>query len=292
MEVSSRRAYQARLRAADPTATKPPSRAGRDLPAAIAVGVGLGALIVGTLLWWKPSFLILVTVVVVIASLELVTALQSGRISAPVVPVLVGALSLSPVAYLWGSAALATAYVLTCVLILLWRAAAGTQGAARDIAGGIFITSYVALLAALTSLILAEPDGAARMIVFLLVATMSDIGGYAVGVLFGRRPMVPSVSPKKSWEGFAGSVLTCVVAASLAVPLLLGGPWWAGILLGVPVAFFATVGDLAESTLKRDLGIKDMGNLLPGHGGVMDRLDSLLVTAPVAWILLGLLVPA
>lgn len=292
MEPSSRRAYQARLRVADPAATKPPSRAGRDLPAAIAVGVGLGALIVGTLLLWKPSFVILVTVVVVIGSLELVTALQAGRIRAPLVPVLAGALALVPVAYLWGSAALSLAYVLTCVTILLWRAATGARGAARDIAGGVFITSYVALLAAITSLILAEPDGAGRMIVFLLVATMSDIGGYAVGVLFGKRPMAPSISPKKSWEGFAGSVLTCVLVGSIAVPLLLDGPWWAGALLGVPVAFFATVGDLAESTLKRDLGIKDMGNLLPGHGGVMDRLDSLLITAPVAWILLGVLVPA
>lgn len=292
MEATSRRAFKALQRAGEPAAPKKPSRAGRDLPAAIGVGMVLGALIIGTALVWKPSFVLLVTAVITIGAFELATALRAGRINAPLVPVMVGAVALVPLAYYGGSAALILGHALICLTILVWRALDGPAQAARDIAGGVFITTYVPFLAGFTALMLAEPDGGHRIIVFALVGTMSDIGGYAVGVLAGKHPMAPSISPKKSWEGFAGSVLTCMLAGAISVPLLLGGPWWAGALLGVPVAFFATVGDLAESTLKRDLGIKDMGSLLPGHGGVMDRLDSLLVTAPVVWILLGLLVPA
>ena len=125
---------------------------------------------------------------------------------------------------------------------------------------------------------------------YVLVTVASDTGGYAVGVLRGRTPMAPSLSPKKSWEGFAGSVVTSAVVGALAVTLLLDGAWWAGAVVGAVAAAFATVGDLAESAIKRDLGIKDMGSILPGHGGVMDRLDSLVVTAPVCWALLRLFV--
>jgi phosphatidate cytidylyltransferase len=110
-------------------------------------------------------------------------------------------------------------------------------------------------------------------------------------VVFGKHPMAPSLSPKKSWEGFAGSVGTCAVVGAVSLPLLLGGAWWAGALLGAVAAGAATTGDLIESSIKRDLGIKDMGTLLPGHGGLMDRLDSLVVVAPVAWALLLFFVP-
>ncbi|WP_109474735.1 phosphatidate cytidylyltransferase [Ornithinimicrobium cavernae] len=290
MDASSRRAYRAQLRKAETATDKKPSRAGRDLPAAIGVGVVLGALIIATALLWAPSFVALVTVVVAIGSFEMVSALHAGRIHAPLVPVLLGA-ALVPLAYVGGSDALTVGYGLVCLGILVWRAIEGPVRAARDVAGGVFIVTYVALLASFTSLMIDAPDGGQRIIVYALLTTMSDIGGYAVGVLIGKHPMAPSISPKKSWEGFAGSLATSAIAGGLGVPLLLGGEWWAGALLGLPVALFATVGDLAESTLKRDLGIKDMGSLLPGHGGLMDRLDSLLLTAPLVWILLGILVP-
>lgn len=290
MEASSRRAYRALQRSNRPATPKGPSRAGRDLPAAIGVGVALGSLLIATALLWRPSFVALVTVVVVIGSLELVNALRTGRMNVPLVPVLVGA-ALVPLAYVAGSDALTLGYGLVCLAILVWRALDGPDRAIRDIAGGVFIITYVALMASFTSLMIDAPDGGRRIIVFALLTTMSDIGGYAVGVLAGKHPMAPSISPKKSWEGFAGSLATSALAGALSVPLLLGGDWWAGALLGLPVAFFATVGDLSESILKRDLGIKDMGTILPGHGGVMDRLDSLLVCAPLVWIMLGVLVP-
>lgn len=291
MDASSRRAYRAQLRHPETPTGKAPSRAGRNLPAAIGVGAALGSLIIATALLFPPSFVALVTVVVVIGSLEMTTALRAGRFSPPLAPVLLGA-TLVPVAYLWGSDALVVGYGLVCLSVLAWRATQGPGRVARDVAGGVFIVTYVALLASFTSLLIDAPDGGQRIVVYALVTTMSDIGGYAVGVLFGKHPMAPSISPKKSWEGFSGSLATSALAGAISVPLLLGGDWWAGALLGLPLAFFATVGDLSESTLKRDLGIKDMGNLLPGHGGLMDRLDSLLITAPLCWILLGILVPA
>jgi phosphatidate cytidylyltransferase len=124
-----------------------------------------------------------------------------------------------------------------------------------------------------------------------VVVAASDTGGYVAGVIAGRHPMAPTVSPKKSWEGVAGSVLGCVVVGVLAVVVALDGDWAAGALLGVAAAIAATLGDLGESMIKRDLGLKDMSTLLPGHGGIMDRLDSLLPTAPVAWLILTALVP-
>lgn len=295
----SRRAYRAqqeqlsrRQSQRDSSHSPSASRAGRDLRAAIGVGVGLGVVIVAALLLWKPAFVAIATLAACLGAWELLVALRAGRIVPPTVPTMMGALALVPVAYLAGPEGLVVGYGLCVLAVLLWRALDGLPGAITDIAGGVLVLSYVPLLAALTSLMLVPADGPQRVLVFLITTVASDVGGYAVGVLTGRHPMAPSISPKKSWEGLAGSVAACAVAGTLSVVLLLEGRWWAGALLGLAVALAATVGDLAESTLKRDLGIKDMGSLLPGHGGVMDRLDSLLVAVPVSWALLSWLVPA
>ena len=149
----------------------------------------------------------------------------------------------------------------------------------------------VALLAGFAVLLLVPDDGATRVILFIATVVGNDVGGYAAGVLFGKHPMAPTVSPKKSWEGMAGSVLACIVVATPIVTLLLDGPWWGGVAFGAALAVSATLGDLGESLIKRDLGIKDMGNLLPGHGGLMDRMDSLLPSAAVAYLLLSWVAP-
>lgn len=268
---------------------RPAPRAGRNLPAAVAVGVGLILLILASLAFWPPAFVWLVTAAAVVGVWELDDALRSGRIDPPLPPVLAST-ALVPLAYYGGPDALAAGFAASAALVLLWRSVGPCDGAARDIAGGVFIVAYVPLLAAIASLMLAQDDGALRILTFILVTVASDTGGYAVGVLFGRTPMSPSLSPKKSWEGFAGSVGTSALVGVLCVGLLLDGPWWAGAVVGAVAATFATVGDLAESAIKRDLGIKDMGTILPGHGGVMDRLDSLLVTVPVCWALLHIFV--
>ena len=268
-----------------------PSRAGRNLPAAIGVGLGLGALIIGSVVLRKELLLVVVIAAVAVGVWELRRALVRVSIHIPLVPSVVGSVSMLVSAYAGGGEALVVTLGLTCVGILLWRIADGVLDAVRDIAGGFFVAVYPSFLAGFAALMLAAEDGAQRIVVFILVGVFSDVGGYAFGVLLGRHPMAPSVSPKKSWEGFAGSFITCVAGGSVAVVLLLDGPWWAGALLGAATAVAATVGDLAESTVKRDLGIKDMSTILPGHGGVMDRLDSLVLVAPVAWALLAALVP-
>jgi phosphatidate cytidylyltransferase len=194
-------------------------------------------------------------------------------------------------AYLRGPEALIVTFGLTIVGLLVWRVADGLTGAARDLSASAFVAFYPIFLGGFAAMMLSEPDGRQRIIVFILVTVFSDIGGYAVGVMFGKHPMAPSLSPKKSWEGFAGSVGACTVVGAVSLPLLLGGVWWAGAILGAVAASAGTVGDLIESSIKRDLGIKDMGALLPGHGGLMDRLDSLVVVAPIAWALLLWFVP-
>lgn len=283
-----------------PSSTLPPpsrraarnrGRAGRNLPVAVGVGVGLGGLVLASLLVRKEAFVAVAAVAIVLAVWELAQAFAARRITVPVVPVLVGSVGILVSAYAAGEEALLVAFGLTVLAVVVWRVLEGVEGAVRDVAAGIFSTAYVPFLAGFAMLMLAADDGPARIIVFVLVTVASDVGGYAVGVLLGRHPMAPSVSPKKSWEGLAGSGVAALLAGALSVVLLLGGTWWAGVVVGAAVLVAATLGDLAESLLKRDLGIKDMGSLLPGHGGVMDRLDSLLPTAPVVYLLLAALVP-
>ena len=214
-------------------------------------------------------------------------ALQSARINAPIVPILPGAVSMLMAAYVRGAEALAITFGPTATGIIVWRAAEGLAGALRDIGGGLFVASLPD-----RGLRLA-PAGRARRhlrIVFVLV-TVFRHRGYA-GVLFGKHPMAPSVSPKKSWEGFAGSVVVCTIVGAMPMHYMLGGRWWVGAVIGAVAAAVATIGDLIESSLKRDLGVKGQGNLLPGHGGIMDRLDSLVLTLPVIWGLLWWLAPA
>src|SRR5664280_1387237 len=268
-----------------------PNRAGRNIPLAIAVGVSLGAVALASLLFRKEGFLAVVIVASCWAVWELRGGLARGKINVPLVPSMVGAIAMITASFVGGGQALTVCFGLTCISVLLWCVSDGAQGSIRDITGGIFVAAYVPLLASFSSLLLWAPDGAKRVIVFIGVTICSDIGGLAVGVVAGKHPMAPSVSPKKSWEGAAGSVVFCVVAGVGTVMVMLGGSWWAGAILGLAVAVSATVGDLTESTIKRDLGIKDMGNILPGHGGLMERMDSLLLSAPVAWAILTAFVP-
>jgi phosphatidate cytidylyltransferase len=289
----SRRAGAGATRTAPAPSTRSsrPGRAGRNLPAAIGVGLVLGGAVLGSLLIRKEAFVGLVSAAVVLAVWELAGALSAKRIQIPVIPLVVGALGMLVSAYVAREEGLLVAFTLTAFGVLLWRIIDGIEGAARDIAAGVFTAAYVPFLAGFAILMLPEPDGAMRVVVFISVTVASDIGGYVAGVRFGRHPMAPSVSPKKSWEGFAGSALACMVVAGLGVVFLLDGPWWAGPAIGAAAAVTATLGDLSESLLKRDLGVKDMGSVLPGHGGMMDRLDSLLLTAPAVFLLLAYLVP-
>jgi phosphatidate cytidylyltransferase len=275
-----------------PTTERPVGgRAGRNLGAAIGVGVSLGAVIVASLLLWRPAFLGVVTAAVLVAVVELTRALQAGRFRPPLVPLLVGSLAMEGLAWSRGPTGLVVGFLLTALAVVLWRLANGPTGYLGDAATGVLVALYVPLLAGFAVLLLVPEDGVARVLAFIATVVASDVGGYAAGVLFGKHPMAPSISPKKSWEGMGGSVVACMLVATPIIALALDGPWWGGVLFGAALAASATIGDLGESLIKRDLGIKDMGSLLPGHGGIMDRLDSLLPSAALAYLLLSVLAP-
>jgi len=270
------------------TTTQPPAgRAGRNLPAAIGVGVSLGALVIGTL--YSPArwtFVVVMVLAAVMGTYEVVRAVRTLGAQPPLPPLLAGSLALPVIGYAYGAEELFLALALTVVGLLLWRLGGPASGLLRDVTSGVFVASYVPFLVGFAAMMTAPGDGPRRVTAFIATVVCSDTGGYVAGVLFGKHPMAPSVSPKKSWEGFAGSVLACTVAGAIFLTTLFDGTWWQGVLFGLAVVCSATLGDLGESMVKRDIGIKDMGHLLPGHGGLMDRLDSLLPTAPVAWLLL------
>jgi phosphatidate cytidylyltransferase len=274
-----------------PAAEPRPTRTGRNLPAAIAVGVLLGGLGLLTLFTVKATFLLYVGIIVALALWELSHALGTRGIHMPLIPIAASGIAMVTLAYWtqtrWALAALA----LGGIGVFAWRLPGGADGYVRDVTAGMFALLYLPLAAVFVALMLAEPDGSRRALIFLVLTVCSDTGGYLAGILLGKHPMAPAISPKKTWEGLAGSIVLCLAAGAIMVPDLLDGRLWQGLLLGLAAVGAATLGDLAESMIKRDLAIKDMGHLLPGHGGIMDRLDSLLVMAPVIWLLLALFVP-
>ena len=271
---------------------EPPAagRAGRNLPVALAVGLGLGAVVLITLYAFKPAFLVVVIVAILTGLWELVSALKDKGMSAPLVPIAAGGVAMLILAYTDGREAMTVALVLTVVAVVVWRAAEGAQGMLLDIGAGLLSLVYVPFLAGFAALMLAPHDGARRVTAFIATVVASDVGGYALGVLAGKHPMAPTVSPKKSWEGFAGSAVACAACGSILFVTLLHAHWWQGVVFGLATVCTATLGDLCESVIKRDLGIKDMSHVIPGHGGLMDRLDSLLATIAPGWLLLPYLV--
>ncbi len=276
-----------------PTDTTPPkSRAGRDLPASIAVSIALVTVIVISLVFVKDFFLVVVVVAILVALWELRRALARNGTWIPVIPLWTGAVGMIAGAYYGGADVLVVALAATSLTCILWRMPRGQDGFVRDVTATIFCLVYVPFLASFVGLLLAPDNGVRRVLTFIAVTAASDIGGYAVGVVFGRHPMSPQISPKKSWEGLVGSAVACIGTGVASVVWLVDGDWWVGVVLGVATVVAATLGDLAESLIKRDLGIKDMSNVLPGHGGIMDRLDSLLATVAVVWLVLHFLLPA
>jgi phosphatidate cytidylyltransferase len=266
-------------------------RTGRNLPVAIGVGAALGAIALVTLLTVKATFLVYMGAALVIALHELDTALKTRQIRMPVIPVALGGAAMVTCAYWAAGGAVTAAFALTFVAVLAWRLFGGTEGYVGDVSAGVFAAAYLGVMGATVAAMLAPADGGKRVLTFIILTICSDIGGYFAGITLGRtgaHKLAPAISPKKTWEGLAGSVLACIVAGAILLPALLHGHWWQGIIIGVAAVAAAVLGDLAESMIKRDLDIKDMGSLLPGHGGILDRIDSLIICAPVVWLLLAL----
>jgi phosphatidate cytidylyltransferase len=278
-------------------AAKPPGRVstGRNLPVAIGVGAALGGLVILTLLTVKATFLIYVGVALAIALSELAGALAKRDIRVPVIPVAAGGAAILTCLYWLGAQDALAALALTVLAIFFWRLPGGASGYVKDVMAGVFAVIYLPFLASFVVAMLVPADGPRRVLTFVILTVCSDIGGYFAGITLGRggrHLMAPAISPKKTWEGFAGSVVACLIGGALCLPLLLHGHAWQGVITGAAAVLAAIGGDLVESMIKRDLDVKDMGTLLPGHGGVLERLDSLLAVAPVVWLLLFVFIGA
>jgi phosphatidate cytidylyltransferase len=266
-------------------------RAGRNLPVAIGIGLVMGAVVLVTLYTFKPVFLAVVVFAIGYGMRELVRALAAKGLHAPYLPLVVGSTAILCTSYALGRDAMTDALLLTIPLLVAWRVVRGVDGLVTDVSSSLLALVYVGFLAGFCGLMLAGHDGDRRVTCFVATVVASDVGGYATGVLFGKHLLAPRISPKKSWEGLAGSTVMCALVGYILLTTLLHAAWWQGVLFGLATVCTATLGDLGESMVKRDLGVKDMGTLLPGHGGLLDRLDSLLATAPVAWALLAAFVP-
>ena len=282
----------------DPPRSAP--RAGRNLPAAIGVGLALVLAVIGTLGWWHWGFTLLVAAALSLGAVELHKALQRVGMESSPVPIVLGTIAIQIGSYFASQhpergisaiTVLVSMLSLTVLAALMWRLPKGPEGFVKDASASLFTIAYLPLLGTAVPLMLGGDHGRERVITFIACVVMNDTGGYIAGVLFGKHKMAPTISPKKTWEGFIGSIIGGCLAGIVCVMWLLDSPWWVGLLLGVFMVIFGTAGDLVESMIKRDVGIKDMSSFLPGHGGVMDRLDSLLVAAPVAWLILYLTVP-
>jgi phosphatidate cytidylyltransferase len=274
-------------------------RAGRNLPAAIASAVVLIAVVIVTLVVWKTLFMVVVAAAVLVAMWELHRGFAAKDIDLPEQPLMAGGVIMVVVAYFYGAPALVTATAVTALVTMLWLLHRGVSGYVQNASASVFALIYVPFLGSFVALLLREGGatdfdgidaGVKGIFTFIAVTAASDIGGYIAGVLFGRHQMAPVISPKKSWEGFAGSVVFCVAVGVAMIVWVLDADWWIGVLLGLIAVVMATLGDLCESVIKRDLGIKDMSRVIPGHGGLMDRLDSLLATIAPIWLLLHYLV--
>lgn len=270
---------------------KKTSRAGRNLPAAIAVGLVLGAAVLVSLLTVRYVFMGVIAAAVAVGTIEFAQALRgASAVRITLIPVLVGGQAMVWLTWPFGREGALVAFAVTVLVCLLWRLPGGSEGYLRDTTASVFAAAYLPLCASFAAMLVTPADGVGRVLTFLIGVVASDTGGYVAGVLKGKHPMAPSISPKKTWEGFSGSMVAGIAAGSLSVYFLLHGQVWQGAVFGAAIVLTATLGDLVESLIKRDLGIKDMGTMLPGHGGLMDRLDSLLPSAVVSWVLLTIFV--
>jgi phosphatidate cytidylyltransferase len=274
-------------------------RAGRDLPAAIAVGLAISGVLVATLMFAPRYWVLIVAIAIFVASHEVVRRLREAGYIIPVIPLLAGGQLTIWLTWPYHAGGAVVGFGVMVVVCMFWRLfmqdpsrsdpAGSSSNYLRDASATIFLAAWVPLFASFGAMLVYAHDGSGRVFCLMVTVVASDTGGYAVGALFGKHPMVPAISPKKSWEGFVGSLVFGITAAILTATLLAGKPAWIGALLGVVLVLTGTLGDLVESQVKRDLGIKDMGRLLPGHGGLMDRLDGVLPSAVAAWTVLTLL---
>lgn len=268
------------------------AKAGRNLVLATIIGLALGLAMVFSLIVVKELFVLFCAVIVAFTVFELVKAFRRAGRAVDIWPAIAGSVAIVGSAYFFDPAGRWAVLVGVVVFISAGRLVAQMAhpdprrvlDVVRDLAAAVFVQVYVPVLASFAIILLRQPEGQWWTLAFLIIVIAVDIGAYASGINFGKHPMAPLISPKKTWEGFAGAALTAVIAAVLLSIFMLNNTWWVGVILGLAILGSATMGDLTESLIKRDLGIKDMSSWLPGHGGFLDRLDSMLPSAPIALV--------
>ncbi len=263
------------------------ARAGRNIPLALTVGFSLLGLVIASLSWNRMFFAILVSIAMIPAVWELSRAFALKSILIDPYTSAIASVSIVMSSWFWGLSGLAIAAGISIPVLLVIRLRSGVTSFVQDVTATLFTLLYLPIPAGF-AILLAHPDnGRARVMAFIAAVALSDTGGLIAGVLFGKHRIAPTISPKKSLEGVVGSLVLAIGGAGTLYMIWLDRPFWQGAVLAVVTVITATCGDLIESALKRDLGVKDMGALLPGHGGILDRLDSLLLTAPFAYILIS-----
>ena len=263
-------------------------KAGRKLLPSIGVGLSLIGLVWFALTYQREIFAIVVAVAVVLGVREIVRAFAAHSITVSFNGLALASIGLSYAAWNGGVAGLAIATAIAFPLLLIRALIQGPEGFVAKATGTTFALLYLPFLAGFLILLAIPSTGFQRVMTFMVLVGCNDTFGYIVGVLFGKHPLVPTISPKKTWEGLAGSTVFTVLGGCLAFKYIMDMHWWIGIIVGLMIVFTATCGDLIESAMKRDMSLKDMGSLLPGHGGMLDRLDSVVLSAPAMWLALEL----
>jgi len=286
------RQFEASKAQFDQAQEKIKARTGRNLILAIVIGLAFGGALLLSLLVIKELFMLFAVLIAAFASYELTQALRKGGFHVPRIPTVVVAVAAVPIAYYGGAGGQFLAVIAGILIVSLWRVIEQAvpdlrrpaASLARDLGAGAFVQGYVTFLATFAVVLTAAEGGQWWTLAFIVAAVAADTGAYAFGLMFGKHPMAPVISPKKTWEGFAGGGVASLVAGVLLSTLMLGNTWWFGLIFGAAIFLSATLGDLVESLIKRDIGIKDMSSWLPGHGGFLDRLDSILPSAAVAYV--------
>ena len=276
------------------TVPKPKNSAGRNLPVAIGVGIWLGALVIFAMWAGQLAWYIVVAAAVAVAMWEVLTRLREHSYHLPRTLMILGGQAMVWSSWPLETKGLMAVYVISVLALMFGRLFHNGRhrppiNYLRDMSVGVFVLTWIPMFGSFAAMLSATSQGAATILVFMLCVVASDTGGYITGVMFGSHPMAPAVSPKKSWEGFAGSIVFGMVTGALSIHFLLEREAWVGAIMGLGLVVCASLGDLVESQFKRELGIKDMSNILPGHGGLMDRLDGMLPAAMVTWVAISFL---
>ncbi len=263
-------------------------KAGRKLGPSILVSASLVAIVWFALAYQREIFAGLVGVAVLFGIREIVRAFSARDIYISAISLAIGSLGLTYATWNGGASGLAVATAIAIPVLLIQLLSKGPEGFVQSATATVFSLLYLPFLGGFLILLAKPSTGLERVMTFVVLVSCNDTFAYIVGVLFGKHLLAPTISPKKSWEGLIGSLVFTPTGGALAFYFIMDMDWWIGAVVGLMIVFTATCGDLIESAMKRDLQLKDMGSMLPGHGGMLDRLDSVLISAPALWLALEL----